>query len=204
MEKTSAYTAYCLFLSIKNHFKTKSYNFFKYKSKTRTSLERFEKRKDRWQFNRLGSLYNEDDLVDFLVANILEDKLWVGDFLEDDAKHNYEQYKKRRQSLTYHFENELIYLFEKVKDNPKELTCTKGNQYPLLLTEFLNKKISIDTLVILDKFLCFSQKFDSTLGDDFIWTSIKMKIVKYEPFMEYDKERMKKVLKNNIYILDTK
>lgn len=202
MSKATPYKTYCMFLSLKTHFKIKGYDYFLYGGKSRTTPEKFESRKDKWLFYKLASLCSEDDLEDYLVSNFINDKVWVGEFLEDSAQDNFSKYKKRKQSLTYHYENDLIHLFELASDNPKKLTSFVGGQYPLLILECMNKNIGLDSLVILNQFLAFSDKFDQIMGDDLLWSKMRLKLQKYKPFVNYDKEKMKKVLKNKIYILD--
>ena len=60
----------------------------------------------------------------------------------------------------------------------------------------LRNEITIETVVILNKFLNFIPKWDQKISDEFIWPTVKNRIVKYEPFLEYDKTKFKNTLKN--------
>ena len=55
--------------------------------------------------------------------------------------------------------------------------------------------ISIETMVILDDFLGFTTKFDKYYDNDIIWSKISTKINRYRPFLKYDKDKMKDILK---------
>ena len=107
MTNLTGYETFCLYLALKNHFTRDSYDFFKYHGKTHATKESFINRRDRFQFQRLSRKYNADQMKDFLVANFLhDDRIWVGQLLEEDAEDRYNEYVKRNQSLTYSFKND--------------------------------------------------------------------------------------------------
>lgn len=196
--KLSAFEAYTLFLSIKNHFTKPTYDYFKYNGKTYASRASFEKRKDKYQFDRLAKKYDAIEMKDLIIANIIKDRKWVGDYLEEDSHDDYITYVKRRQSFTYVFSNELEKGFSSV-DSPKELFKIKPNQYPKIIQLYLNGEIHIDTFSVLDDFIKFSDKFDKKLGEgDVIWSKVKLLSVKILPFIEYDKFKFKTILKQKM------
>jgi hypothetical protein len=50
--KMSAFEVYKDYLALKNHFSNKNYDYFKYKGKVRTSIDSFNKRKDKIFFEK--------------------------------------------------------------------------------------------------------------------------------------------------------
>jgi hypothetical protein len=191
------YETYNMFMSLKFHFSQKRYDFFRYNGKVNTSLASFEQKKDRWHYAKLSKIIKDDHMQDFLIANFLKDKKWVGEFLEDDAYDNYTAYLKRKQSLTYTFENELDFLLK--SSTPKDLFKVKSGQYPPILQDYLSGGISLETLSIMNTFFCFDQAFDNKLGkDDVIWSRIRLHMQKLHPFLFYDKEKVKFILKSRI------
>jgi hypothetical protein len=64
----------------------------------------------------------------------------------------------------------------------------EGNGHPLIAKEYLGKRISLETMVILDKLYNYRPVVDERLKDDFIWTPISRLMFKYEPFLTFSKE----------------
>lgn len=196
--RMSAFDAYCLFFALRNHFTQEKYDYFKYKGKLKFSKDSFAVRKDRLQFQRLSRQYDEDELKDYILANILAGKIWPVDFLMDDAHDNYAAYLKRKQSISYTFDNEVQNLFKESK-TPGDAFKIKSSQYPEIINQYLQHNISIETIAILNQFISFSSKFDKKIGkDDVVWSKLRMLIEKVKPFLQYDKEKIKHILKENI------
>ena len=75
------------YLAIKLHFTTDKYDFHSYSGKVNCKLDTFTKRNDRYFFHKLSKQYDKYEIIDFFVANFLDnDKQWVGNLLEKDGK----------------------------------------------------------------------------------------------------------------------
>jgi hypothetical protein len=196
--RLSAFDTYALYLALKQHFTQASYDYFKYHGKTRANKESFMQRKDKYQFQKLSRMYSDEEMRDFLVANLLKEKSWVGDFLEDDANDNYLAYLRRKQSLSYVFSNELDELFS--HDPPdRAFKVGKGHLHlPPILNFIMCGAMSPETFVILDRFIGFSSVLDKNLSDDYLWSKYRMLPQKLHPFLSYDKDKMKTILKDKI------
>lgn len=195
--KLSGYETYKLYLALKLHFSSESFDFFAYNGKTRhVSKETYLARRDRFQFEKLAR--NCDNLPDHLVANLLKDKTWVGDLLDDEAFDNTKAYMKINQSMSYVFRNEL----EKIGDIKPALRFE--GQYPNIITMLMNGTISYQTFVILDYFIQFVPKFDAKLPDDFIWSKLGFKIKRFAPFVirDLDKKKFANLLKEHLGVLN--
>ena len=125
------FETYQHYLSLKNHFTNPKYDFFKYGAKTRASMTSFNKRKDKYWFEKTSRKYNDKEVVDFLVSNFVSadtpGNLWIGEII-NSGERTYAEWMKRQQSLTYLFkeqsnellsENELESLFIVPKDIPR-------------------------------------------------------------------------------------
>jgi hypothetical protein len=66
----SPFETYQAYLGIKNHFSNPKYDYFKYK-KTRATLTSFNKRKDRYFFEKTSRKYQDKEIVNFLVSNFV-------------------------------------------------------------------------------------------------------------------------------------
>jgi hypothetical protein len=194
MPKVTPFDAYQHYLSLKNHFTNPKYDFFKYGAKTRASMTSFNKRKDKYWFEKTSRKFSDEQIVNFLVSNFVSvsnpQNLWIGEII-NSGERTYAEWTKRQQSLTYLFkeqsgelllENELEKLFN----------CSKG--HPIILRKFLSGKLSLETFVIYNKIFRFSRNFDNKL-DDPVWKTVSLKINKYSPFINIDMFRYKKILR---------
>lgn len=193
----TGYEAFCLYQAIKLHFTTDSYDYFKYGGKSKISVDAFEKRKDKYQFYKLSRrLQDKNELEFFIVSNFVEeDDIWVGDLLEDQSETNYRKRQKVIQSLTYTFQNDCDKLFDDI-DNPNAVLQSENGDYPVLLTMALRKEIEIETLCILNKTLNFFPMWTKKIGDTIRWPVYRRKVLKYTPFIQYNSDKIKTILKS--------
>ena len=195
MLKVSPFETYQHYLSLKNHFTNPKYDFFKYGAKTRASVTSFNKRKDKYWFEKTSRKYNDKEVVDFLVSNFTAtdnpQNLWIGEII-NSGERNYAEWTKRQQSLTYLFKEQSSELFSESKLDDV-FNCSKG--HPPVLKMFLGGKISLETLVIYDKIFLFGNKFDKQL-DDPVWETVSLKLKKYSPFLNIDVSNFKDILRS--------
>lgn len=193
--KVTPFEAYTTYLALKNHFTKESYDFFKYGGKGKASQTSFEVRKDKYFFHKLSK---HKDVANYIVANILlKDNLWVGDLINDDESNDiYTEWLKRQQSLSYIFKNQL----EKLDDDLNKNILVEDGQHPHLLNLYKKKIISDETLIILNSILGFFKYWDKNISEEVIWPRLKIKLVKYEPFISFDKNKMKVILKERFEV----
>ncbi len=191
------FETYQHYLSLKNHFTNPKYDFFKYGAKTRASMTSFNKRKDKYWFEKTIRKYNDKEVLDFLVSNFVASdnpqNLWIGEIISSGER-TYADWMRRQQSLTYLFKEQSNELFSETKLDDA-LNCSKG--HPPVLKKFLSGKISLETLVIYDKIFLFGKMFDKKLLDP-VWETVSLKIKKYSPFLNTDVFQFKKILREII------
>jgi hypothetical protein len=180
-----AFDAYRMYLGLKLHFTT-DYDYHRYGGKTSASKHSFLKRKDRNFFAKVARKYGEST-EDYFISNFLcSPKGWLGDFNET----NYNNWMKYRQSLTYNFINEMSFLFSQIENFDELFSCKKG-KHPVLLKNYLAKRINLQTMVILQGLVDYVKQFDKELKDDLVWPDNRRLVVKYGAFLKYDKEKCK-------------
>ena len=195
--KLDAFGTYCLFMALRNHFTQKGYCYFKYNGKIKTTKESFMINKDRFKYSKLSKKYDAVEMRDFIIANLLVGRKWIGDFLEEAADETYTEYKRRNQALTYMFASDLDKLFSDLSYPKEAFKCRKNGTYPRVIDLHLSQDLSIETLAILNSFIHYSDRFDERLGEnDIIWEPLKLKIFKLTPFLDYDREKFKVMLLN--------
>lgn len=189
------FEVYKTYLALKNHFTKDSYDYFKYCGKSRASLDSFHKRKDRYFFERMSRQKTDDEIKAYFVANFVESSdsqnLWIGEIIRS-GESVYTDWLKKIQSLSYLFKTESEVFIR--KDNFESLFDCKNGQHPDLLKKYLQKAVSLETLVILDVILNYSSKFDKKLSDP-VWETVGLKIKKYKPFLNIDESKFKQILK---------
>jgi len=193
----SPFEVYQNYLSLKSHFTNPKYDYFKYNKKVRATLTSFNKRKDKYFFEKTSRKYSDKEVVDFLVSNFVEadnpENLWIGQVI-NSGERTYAEWMKRQQSLTYLFKEQSNELFSETKLEDA-LNCSKG--HPPILKGFLSGKICLETLVIYDRIFQFSKRFDKKLLDP-VWETVSLKISKYSPFLNTDIFQYKKILRDII------
>jgi hypothetical protein len=197
-EEGSGFSAFAMFNALKLHFTTDSYDYFRYHGKSNVTADNFSTRKDKFSFYKLSRKYRLEDLKNFYVSNLLEkDVNWIGDINNLEGEETYKKWQKRTQSLTYRFEQDIIGLLNETQ-SPNEMLVVKNGQYPVLLKEVMHNTIAVETLVILNDIMNFFPMWDKKISDTIVWPSMRNKFVKYAPFIDYDKDKFKSILKETL------
>jgi hypothetical protein len=202
MTENTGFAAYALWNALKLHFTSDSYDYFKYNGKTNVSKQTFTINKSKYQFYKLSRKYNLEELRNFYIANFIQGKGdWVGDLLQDGDE-NYTKWQKTQQSLTYTFENDIMYMFDSVDGAEfwqiDDYFKPIDGGWPMLITKMMHEKISLETVCILVDILGCMPRWEKQITEDIIWPTHRRIIKKYTPFIEYDKNKFTKFLKEKI------
>jgi len=188
------FECYKLYLSLKNHFTKDTYDFHKYCGKSRASVQSFYKRKDRYFFEKLSRQKNKKEVFDFFVSNFVSasdpSTLWIGQIIREGER-NYVDWKKRNQSLSYTFKDEMEDI---LSTQGLDVVFARVKGHPPILKKHLSGQISIETMSILDKIFGFVKDFDKDINDP-VWETVSKKIKKYSPFLNIDIFAYKKSLR---------
>lgn len=187
-----AFDAYKVYIALKAHFSS-NYDYRKYGGKTSAKMDAFIKRRDRHFFAKVGRKYGKET-EEFFIANfIASPKGWIGEFNDE----NYVEWKKRTQSLTYNFQSEMEMITDTVESFDELFECRNG-QHPLLLKQYLSKRISLETMVILERILGFVRQFDRDIEEDFVWPDKKNLIENYKLLLTFDETKCKLTLRSMV------
>ena len=190
----NGYDLYCTYQAIKLHFTSESYNFFHYDGKTRVSIDAFQKRRDKFLFHRLARKYRDDEMVPFLVANFVHsDGNWTKSLLEDEAEETYRDWKRTTDSMSKIYVEDLQKIATKETFN--DLFKVEDGQFPKLLVTFLQKDVTIETMVILNNIFDFIKIWDKKVSDDIIYPKVSRKIRKYGSFLNVNVDKYKLLTK---------
>jgi hypothetical protein len=193
MNKTP-FETYCLFIALKNHFRT-SYDYFKYNKKAKNlSYDKFNQHPNKFHFRMLSELCDSNELEDYIIANMSKGVCSIHNLVLDEAQENYRSFVKRKQSFTHTFTNELEALLNSVQ-KPADLFRSADGSYPPLITEHLSSTASLETVCVINKFVDFVASFDRQMGeDDVIWSRIRTRMLKLTPFIVYDRKKIRAVM----------
>ena len=195
MVKVTPFETYQAYLGMKSHFTNPKYDFIKYGGKSRATVTSFNKRKDKYWFEKTSRKYSDQEVIDFLLSNFVNatnpQNLWIGEII-NSGERTYADWKMRQQSLTYMFTEQSSMLLSE-NDLEKVFNCSKG--HPIVLKKYLGGEISLETLSILEKVFSFKGKFDKKLKDP-VWETVSMKLKKYLPFLNINVFQFKKILRD--------
>ena len=177
---------------MKAHFGKTDYDFVTYHGKTRIKRDSFYKRKDRGFFVKISRKYKtEENIKNYFVSNFIKDgKGYVSNFNDE----NYEEWKDKRAN----FYNQFTLEIKPLVKNFNPLFNIEKDEHPILLKEYLGKRVSLETLIVLDELVEFSKTWNKKLSEDYIWQDIKKLMNNYKRFLTLDKEKYRMVLLNLI------
>ena len=196
--KVTPFETYQTYLSMKSHFTNRKYDFFKYGGKSRATMASFNKRKDKYWFEKTSRKYSDQQILDFLLSNFVSannpENLWIGEII-NSGERTYAEWMKRQQSLTYLFKEQLNELL--FNRNLNEVFDCSNNKHPIVLKKYLGGEVSLETLMILEKVFSFGKDFDKKLTDP-VWETVSLKLKKYTPFLNINVFPYKKILREMI------
>lgn len=197
----SGYDCYKIYVAIKAHFTNPSYDYHKLKGITKANPDSYVKRKDRYQFESLGAKYQSDKLIDLFVANfVIKPYGWVGELLLEEAEDIHTDWQKRIESLTYFFTEESGEMLEWLENNQykfNDLFKIEGHDHPLIVKMVMQRALSLETFIALNKMLDFIPRINRKI-DDPIWQNLYQKTLKYSPFLNIDVAKCIGILRNKI------
>ena len=185
------YEVYIKYLALKSHFSDLNYDYFKYNGKVKAWRSTIDTRKDKYFFYKLSK---KKDPIEYLVANFIgSNDFYIGNIRADESDQIYMDYKKRKESLSYIFKSDL----SKMKENFNDNIVVPDNEHPYLLRLYMRGDISLETLTLINKCVNIFDYWDKELKDDIMWPDIKLKAVKYDPFMSVDINKYREIILSN-------
>ena len=176
----SGFDCYQTYLAVNNHFKQKSYDFFKYHGKISAKTASYEARKDKYFFEKASRKFKRDDFIKYLVANFTRGNTWIGELLTPKTEIDFKKWRKRIESLTYNFKEELSQIHDK-EENFNNLFVIEKGKHPYAFRLYQRGTVSLETLVLLDDLVHFTKHWSK--HDDIILNEVVELIHKYRPFL---------------------
>jgi hypothetical protein len=186
--------------AVRLHFTNKKYNLFDYKGKTSgVTYENFLARRDYNIYNAIARKFDTDsESIQFLVSNYAYKNDPIHNIASSES--NFILWNRRKQSISNTFKNDIdnvVLAMEK-----KGLSCIEmidnSKDIPELFKLYLGNNITIESLFILNKFIPFLEKWESTL--ETVWGKDLLIIKKLERFVKYNEETIQEVLNKSLLL----
>ena len=198
MAKTYPKDLYYIDNAIKLHFRDDAFDAIKYRMRVRkVSDATFERNRGFSQYVRWTGKLNDRKIhpIEFILANVIAEE----SVLYHYSLENYELWRGRIESLQYKVIEQLnAVMVENNIDKFSQLfkIDTTKSDYPIIVEAYLDKKIWLETLTVINMFVKFTDKLQvMNLG----WDDIRRNTKKYEPFLK----RMINVDKMKVKLLET-
>ena len=137
--------------------------------------------------------------MDYFVSNFAVDgNSWIGNLLGNEGSENYTKYRKYKEALDYHFRNDCNNIRNDFSNRGISFDdgfLVHNGQHPRLLRLLIQRKIHIQTAVILNTILSFSKVWDKEIMEKVVWPKISHKIKKLKPFVIYNETQAKLIMK---------
>ena len=190
---------YRTYLAMKQHFTNPKFDFFEYNGKVKASEEKYQERSDFYFFETMARKLSDQEVQEYLLASFISSsqpqKVWIGD-IKRSGKDCWLAWQKQRQSEQYLVNQDLDGLVQCMEEKGytfNDLFETVGG-HPPLLKLFIQRSISLDTLIILDMVLGFMPQWDKSFNDP-LWEGLSFKVKKYRPFLSISKPKYVKLIK---------
>ena len=140
----------------------------------------------------------------FVSNFVAKEKFWIGNTLSEESRNIYTMWRKKIQSLSYIFENDVKAIIDEINDREIDFDSVfkiQDGQHPIILRLTLADRISLESFLILNKILDFFPQFNRRIEETIIWPDYYKKCVKYEPFVKVDMTRFKFILKKQLNLV---
>jgi hypothetical protein len=193
------FKAYRYYLAIKLHFTTDKFNVFENRGNVKGTREAFNARNDRYIFEKLAMKRpNDKEIIQFFVSNFAygnDTAIYAGQEAED----NFQEWQRRKQSITKVFIDDLASMITHIETNKLKHSALFNftqDEYPVALKMFLGRKITIESLRIIDDLTGIVDKWKDHPTVKYIWDDELRRLIKLTGFVKYDKIKIGKIFEH--------
>lgn len=175
-------------MAIKLHLTTDRYDVFESNGRVAGSRATFEKRNDRFLFEKIGRKFHTPrELIEYFVANIAYGNTSV--IYSQESDDYYQQWISRKESRTALFKKQMSQIYNHLErtDKTYEDLFSIEEHVPELLNLYVGGHIHLETVVILDDFENFLPKWEPLC---MVWGDQLRIINKIKKFVKYDKDKV--------------
>ena len=193
--KVNGKSVYMLYLMLKQHFNGK-YDVIKYNWVMRVSDAAYQKRRDKYFFEKLSDKHTLKELTLVFMSNLVANQdAWIGDISDADAMSFYREYIGKLKRVKTVFEDDVknIFYFSKkveVKTLNEIFEYNSKVQTSYIFKLLQSNVISFETFILLDSFLDIIDKHDKQ-ATDLVWSNYSVKLNAYKKLLHVDRDEAK-------------
>lgn len=176
------FTAFNIYLSLKLHFESPSYDAIKYGFKTRSRRTSYEKRKDKFFFERIAYKYKTPQrVIDYFTSNFLNGMKWIGDANEEALN----AYEKRLQSITYVLRQDMAIIREEGLTFDQACGVDSTFSKSPILDLLIHSRITFESVTLVDILVNFTKGLQRHLKDPLgLYNPYLLKVQKYKLLLQ--------------------
>ena len=189
----NGYNTYQIYQSLKLHF-TSDYDAVKYNFKTAVRQDTFERRRDRYFFEKLSRRFDKEKLIHYFTSNLIQNpNAWIGD-MSDEI---YNAYIARYDKLTYMLSQDMNLMSDKEYSFDQLCTTSDDNTSNVFLESLRSGEIQLESVVLVDIMVNFLNRLKSDLSDplginkDLIDLLLKYKLIMLQSPLPHNKLKEK-------------
>lgn len=187
------YQTYQIYQSLKLHF-TSDYDAVKYNYRTAVKRDTFERRRDRYFFEKLSRRFNKEKLIHYFTSNLIQNpSVWIGDMTDEI----YNDYIARYDKLTYMLSQDMNLMSDKGYSFDQLCTTSDDNTTNVFLESLRTDEIHLESVVLVDIMVNFLNRLKSDLSDplginkDLIDLLLKYKLIMLQSPLPHNKLKEK-------------
>lgn len=198
MSNDKALNAYKMYLAAKLHFMSDTYDVTKFNSKVRVSRTKFDERNQNILYEKFADKFDTRlEMAQYLIANFAYGAWGKTDIIYGtaEADQNYKEWNRRKQSRTQVLKNDLSKI--KLEWEVNNMTPfiddleSKFPRIPHLFQMFIGNRITLETLVILDKYHPYLSNWKQNMGH--LFQDEIRRLIKSKPFIRFDEDKLKPI-----------
>lgn len=185
-----------LLMEMKKHFEKGKFNF--HKQSLRCNKQAFDKRKDKYYFEKLSKYRDEEIHFNILALCLVKESFWIRDCCSESALSNAKVLQGWIEGIDYWFNDELKKLNAYMKKNSISYNSLFliVDDYPLIIKMIIRQEIFFPTFYLILRSSNIQDYYDRCLKDDEIWEKLSLKLNSLDGFIEYDKKNIQRMVQN--------
>ena len=190
MIKIDPFDVYKMYLGIRLHFRDGNYNYIKSEGRINANINSFQKRPDKYFFEKLAKKYNKEDMLDYFLSNFVYGTDSGMIYKQEIAENIYNIWRSKKESMSYEIMKNISLILESDIEFNHYFIVSNG-EHPILLTMYLQEEILMETMIVLNGIVDFLEDWCKYITDQDKWPNIYKKMVRYSDFLTIDIQKYK-------------
>jgi hypothetical protein len=179
----TGFEVYNIYIKMNLHFNKNTYDYFKYQSnKSSIKIETFEKRNDRFKFEKISDKIPSSEIEMFFLPLFIND-LNIYSLNFEEMYEKYIEFKKKFNDIDNYVEEDVSIILKENKKNINYFIPKNDSTHTPFIKDIISDKISIFSQIIFGIELTIFENYDIIYKDDVMWNDLSKKLIKLVPFI---------------------